>query len=69
MKLWTRAIMAILLAALAISYLVTVPAEAAKTETVVTYGGYTLSWSKPDASEDESRNVVYELSCWSACRS
>jgi hypothetical protein len=51
MKLWTRAIMAILLAALAISYLVTVPAEAAKTETVVTYGGYTLSWSKPDASD------------------
>jgi hypothetical protein len=51
MKLWTRAIMAILLAALAISYLVTVPAEAAKTETVVTYRGYTLSWSEPDASD------------------
>jgi len=51
MKLSTRAIMAILLAALAISYLVTVPAEAAKTETVVTYRGYTLSWSEPDASD------------------
>jgi hypothetical protein len=51
MKLWTRAIMAILLGALAISYLVTVPAEAAKTETVVTYRGYTLSWSEPDASD------------------
>ena len=51
MKLSTRAIMAILLAALAIGYLVTVPAEAAKTETVVTYRGYTLSWSEPDASD------------------
>ena len=51
MKLWARAIMAILLGALAISYLVTVPAEAAKTETVVTYSGYTLSWSQPDASD------------------
>jgi hypothetical protein len=51
MKLWMRAIMAILSGALAISYLVTVPAEAAKTETIITYRGYTLSWSEPDASD------------------
>jgi hypothetical protein len=43
--------MAILLGALATSYLVTVPAEAAKTETVVSYRGYTLSWSESDASD------------------
>ena len=51
MKRWTRTILAILLGALAISCLVSVPAEAAKTETVVTYRGYTISWSEADASD------------------
>jgi hypothetical protein len=55
MKRWTRAILAILLGALAISYFGIVPAQAAKevatTETVVSYRGYTVSWSEPDASD------------------
>ena len=40
---------------LALGYLGIIPAQAAnrdtKTETVVTYMGYTVSWSKPDASD------------------
>jgi hypothetical protein len=55
MKRWTRPFLGILLAVLAIGYVGIVPAQAAnrdtKTETVVTYRGYTLSWSEPDASD------------------
>jgi hypothetical protein len=51
MKRWQRSILAILLGALAMSYLCTAPAQAAKTENVVTYWGYTVSWSEPDASD------------------
>jgi hypothetical protein len=55
MKRWTRPILAILLGVLAASYVGMVPAQAAnrdtKTETVITYRGYTLSWSEPDASD------------------
>jgi hypothetical protein len=55
MKRWTRPILAILLGVLAFGYVGIIPAKAAnrdtKTETVVTYMGYTLSWSKPDASD------------------
>jgi hypothetical protein len=51
MKRWTRAILAVLLSALAVSYVGIVPAHAAKTETVVSYRGYTVSWSEPDASD------------------
>jgi hypothetical protein len=47
--------LAILLAVFAIGYVGIIPAQAAnrdtKTETVVTYRGYTLSWSEPDASD------------------
>jgi hypothetical protein len=46
-----RAILVILLGALAMSYLGMAPAQAANTETVVTYRGYTVSWSEPDASD------------------
>jgi phospholipase A2-like protein len=55
MKRWMRPVLAILLGVLAAGYLGIVPAQAAKpaakTETVVTYRGYTLSWSEPDASD------------------
>jgi hypothetical protein len=55
MKRWTRPILAVLLAVLAISYVGMVPAQAAnrdaRTETVITYRGYTLSWSESDASD------------------
>ena len=55
MKRWTRPILAILLGVFAISYVGMVPAQAAnrgeKTETVITYQGYTLRWSEPDASD------------------
>jgi hypothetical protein len=51
MKRWTRTILAVLLGALAVSYLGTAPAQAADTETVVTYRGYTVSWSEPNASD------------------
>jgi Prokaryotic phospholipase A2 len=54
-KRWTRPILAILLGVLAICYVGMVPAQAAervdKTEMVITYRGYTLSWSQPDASD------------------
>jgi hypothetical protein len=47
--------LAVLLAVVAVGYVGIIPAQAAnrdtKTETVVTYMGYTLSWSKPDASD------------------
>ena len=47
--------LAVLLAVFAIGYVGIIPAQAAdrdaKTETVVTYRGYTLSWSEPDASD------------------
>jgi Prokaryotic phospholipase A2 len=51
MTRWTRPILAILLGALAMSYLGMAPAPAANTETVVTYRGYTLTWSESDASD------------------
>jgi hypothetical protein len=55
MKRLTRPILAILLGVLAISQVGMVPAQAAtresKTETVITYLGYTLSWTKSDASD------------------
>jgi hypothetical protein len=55
MKRWTRPILTILLAVFAAFYVGIVPAQAAnrdpKTETVITYRGYTLSWSEPDASD------------------
>jgi hypothetical protein len=55
MKRWARPVLAILLGVLAVGYVGLVPAQAvkgdAKTETVVTYRGYTLSWSQPDASD------------------
>jgi hypothetical protein len=55
MRRWTRPILAILLGVLAITYVGMVPAQAAnrgtKTETVITYRGYTLSWSESDASD------------------
>jgi|SoiMethySBSTD1v2_1073268.scaffolds.fasta_scaffold06332_12 phospholipase A2-like protein len=55
MKRWTRPILAILLGVLALGYVGIIPAQAAnrdtKTETVVIYRGYTLSWSEPDASD------------------
>jgi Prokaryotic phospholipase A2 len=51
MKRWTRQILVVLLGALAVSYLGMAPAQAAKTDTVVTYRGYTVSWSEPDASD------------------
>jgi hypothetical protein len=51
MKRWTRPILAILLGALAIGYLSAVPAQTAETEMVVTYRGYTVTWSEPDASD------------------
>jgi hypothetical protein len=55
MKRWTRPMLAVLLAVVAVGYVGIIPAQAAnrdtKTETVVTYMGYTLSWSKPDASD------------------
>jgi Prokaryotic phospholipase A2 len=55
MKPWTRPVLAVLLGVLAIGYVGIVPAQAtnrdAKTETVITYRGYTLSWSEPDASD------------------
>lgn len=50
-----RPILAILMGVLVISYVGMVPAQAAervdKTEMVITYRGYTLSWSQPDASD------------------
>ena len=55
MKRWTRPILGILLGVLAVGYVGIIPAQAANrdttTETVVTYRGYTLSWSEPDASD------------------
>jgi len=55
MKRWTRPILAILLGVLALGYVGIIPAQAAnrdtKTETVVIYRGYRLSWSEPDASD------------------
>jgi hypothetical protein len=55
MKRWMRPILAILLGVLAIGYVGTVPTQAAervaKTETVITYRGYTLTWSQSDASD------------------
>jgi len=55
MKRWTRPILAIILGVLVAGYVGMVPAQAAervvKTETVITYRGYTLSWSEPDASD------------------
>jgi Prokaryotic phospholipase A2 len=55
MKRWIRPILAVLLGALAMSCLGILPAQAAKpvpkTETVVTYRGYTLAWSEADASD------------------
>jgi len=55
MKRWTRPMLAVLLAVFAVGYVGIIPAQAAnrdtKTETVVIYMGYTLSWSKPDASD------------------
>jgi hypothetical protein len=55
MRRWTRPILAIVLGVLAICYVGMVPAQAAervdKTEMVITYRGYTLSWSQPDASD------------------
>jgi hypothetical protein len=55
MRQWTRPILAILLGVLTVCYLGIVPAQAAeavaKTKTVITYRGYTLSWSEPDASD------------------
>ena len=51
MKRWMRTILAVLLGALAVSYLGTAPVQAAETETVVTYRGYTVTWSEPDASD------------------
>jgi hypothetical protein len=55
MKRWTRPILAILLGVFAVGYVGMVPAQAAnrdaEIETVITYRGYTLSWSEPDASD------------------
>jgi hypothetical protein len=55
MKRWTRPVLAILLALLAAGYVGIVPAQAAnrdtRTETIITYRGYTLSWIEPDASD------------------
>ena len=55
MKRWMRPILAILMGVLAICYVGMVPAQAAergaKTETVITYRGYTLSWSESDGSD------------------
>jgi hypothetical protein len=55
MKRWTRPLLGILLAVFAIGYVGIIPAQAAnrdtETQTVVTYRGYTLSWSEPDASD------------------
>jgi hypothetical protein len=55
MKRSIKAVIALLLLLLA-TYLGTSPAQAAKSEvaktkTVIAYRGYTLSWSKPDASD------------------
>ena len=54
MKRWTRPILALLLLGLAAGYLGVGGAQAAKpdkAETVVTYRGYTVSWSGSDASD------------------
>jgi hypothetical protein len=55
MKRWTRAFLAILLGVFGAAYVGMVPAQAAnrdsKPDTVITYRGYTLSWSEPDASD------------------
>jgi Prokaryotic phospholipase A2 len=55
MKRWTRPILAILLGVFAVGYIGIVPAQAAnrdaESETVITYRGYTLRWSEPDASD------------------
>jgi phospholipase A2-like protein len=52
MKRWLRPVLAILLGVLAAGCIGIVPAQAAKATTqTVTYRGYTLSWSKPDASD------------------
>jgi hypothetical protein len=50
MKRWTRAFLAILLGVFGAAYVGMVPARAAnrdsKPDTVITYRGYTLSWSE-----------------------
>ena len=54
MKRWTRPVLAILLLGLAAGYLAVGPAQAVKpdrAETVVTYRGYTVSWSGSDPSD------------------
>jgi hypothetical protein len=55
MRRWTRRILAVLLGVLAACSVGLVPAQAAErveqTQTVITYRGYTLSWSQPDASD------------------
>jgi hypothetical protein len=52
MKRWMRPVLVILLGVLAAGCIGIVPAQAAKaTSQTVTYRGYTLSWSKPDASD------------------
>ena len=54
MKRWTRPVLALLLLGLAAGYVGIGSAQAAKpdkAETVVTYRGYTVSWSGSDASD------------------
>jgi hypothetical protein len=54
MKRWMRLVLALLLGVFAVGYLGIIPAQAAKrvaTTQTVTYRGYTLTWSKPDASD------------------
>jgi hypothetical protein len=52
MKRWMRPVLALLLGVLAAACIGIIPAQAAKATTqTVTYRGYTLTWSKPDASD------------------
>ena len=54
MKRWTRPVLALLLLGLAAGYLGVGPAQAAKpdnAETVVSYGGYSVSWNGSDPSD------------------
>jgi hypothetical protein len=53
MKRWMRPVLALLLGVLAASCIGILPAQAAKraTSQAITYRGYTVTWSEPDASD------------------
>jgi hypothetical protein len=51
MKRWMRPVMALLLGVIALACIGVIPAEAANRATTITYRGYTITWSAPDASD------------------